>query len=151
MSLQKYLKNVVTISPRATALEAARLMRDHQIGAVIVVSDDGRPIGMVTDRDMAVRVVAEGWPAGNTPVSEVMTPSPTLISEDTPLEEAIARMGDTGHRRLPIVDATGHPVGLLSLDDVMLLVGMELGNVARTLFSGMASRSAPPPHAERVE
>ena len=147
MSLHRYAKAVNEIDRRATVTEACRRMRDHSVGALVVLAH-GRPIGIVTDRDVALRVVAEGRDPAQTAVQEAMSPTLYTLSETASLEQASELMRDHGLRRVPLIDATGTITGLVSFDDVVLLLGMELGNLASALFRGRArelSESAQPP------
>jgi CBS domain-containing protein len=113
-------------------LESARRMRDRQVGTVVVV-DEMRPIGMITDRDLTVRVLAAGLDPQATRVSEIMTPSPTTISEDESIETAVGYMRAGRFRRLPVVGRDGRLVGILSLDDVLELVAEELADIGQLL------------------
>ena len=113
-------------------LESARRMRDRQVGAVIVV-DEMRPVGIITDRDLTVRVLAAGLDPQATRVSEIMTPSPTTISEDESIETAVGYMRAGRFRRLPVVGRDGRLVGILSLDDVLELVAEELADLGQLL------------------
>lgn len=125
-------RDVDTASYEETVLEAARRMRERQVGTVIVV-DDMRPVGIVTDRDLAVRVLAGGLDPQHTRVSEVMTPSPTTIGEDESIETALGYMRAGRFRRLPVIGRDGHLLGILALDDVLEQVAQELGDIGRLL------------------
>jgi CBS domain-containing protein len=125
-------KPVVTLSATATVAEAARLMRDKRVGAVVVTSS-ARPTGILTDRDIAVSVVAAGKDPAAVPVGEVMHRSPAVIDQDQGIFEAARTFSERGVRRLPVVDRTGNLVGILALDDLLMLLGAEMGHVAQTL------------------
>ncbi|TAJ07980.1 MAG: CBS domain-containing protein [Nitrospirae bacterium] len=114
---------VYTVPPEAPVLEVAQLMVARDVGAVLVV-EDGRPIGIVTDRDIVVRVTAVGVGAKTVPVRKVMSPRPVVMRADEEVSAAIALMGRHGIRRLPIVGADGRLVSILTLDDILLL-GLE--------------------------
>ncbi|PTR16575.1 CBS domain-containing protein [Nitrosospira sp. Nsp2] len=107
--------DVQTVAPDATIEEAAQEMRDGDFGLVPVV-DDEELIGVITDRDIAIRAVAEGKDSG-TPVREVMSEGVVWASEDDSIEDAARIMSDHQIRRLPIVDADQHLVGIVSLGD----------------------------------
>lgn len=106
----------VTVDITATAVEAARAMRDADVGAVIVL-DDGAVGGIVTDRDITVRAVADGADPNGITLSEICTPSPTTISPDTSVDEALEIMQAEAIRRLPVVEGE-QPVGIVSLGDL---------------------------------
>jgi CBS domain-containing protein len=107
---------VVTARPEESALSVARLMRDHRVGSVVIVDPAGSPVAMVTDRDLAVRVFAEGI-AGETPVGDHAS-RPLVCGEPAmELDEAAALMVQHRVRRLPVVDA-GRLAGIVTLDDI---------------------------------
>lgn len=142
MSLSKYGKTVGKVTPRASAREACREMAQRQIGCVVVVSDDEKPIGIVTDRDVALRVVAEGRDPERTPVEDIMSTGLTTLPVDASFESATRLMRDRQVRRIPLVGADGRVEGLVSLDDFVLLLGMELGNLASAVFGELAREEA---------
>ena len=120
------------------AAEAACRMRDRSVGTLIVVDRDGRPAGLVTDRDLAIRVVAAGRDAHATTVREVMTEHPKTVDESAPIESALALMRSGGFRRLPVVDGKGALVGVVSIDDILGLLAEEF-----SLIGGLVRRAAP--------
>lgn len=108
--------DVETISPDATIEEAAQQMRDGDFGVVPVV-DGENLIGIITDRDIVVRAIAEGRGLG-TPVEEAMSEGVICVREDDSVEEAARVMSDNQIRRLPVVDDGGALVGIVSLGDL---------------------------------
>lgn len=106
----------VTVDITASAVDAARLMRERDVGAVIVL-EDGAVGGIVTDRDITVRAVAEGTDPSAVRLGEICTPSPTTISPDTTVDEALEIMQAEAIRRLPVVE-NDQPVGIVSLGDL---------------------------------
>lgn len=112
-------KNPYGVTTTATLNEAARMMRDQEIGDVLVMRDDGTLCGLVTDRDLVVRGLAEGFDPGSTSVEEVCNHDPVTLSSDQPVEEAVAVMRQYNIRRLPIVDGE-NLVGILSLGDLAI-------------------------------
>lgn len=112
---------------------AAERMHQRAVGTLVVVSSDGKPIGILTDRDVTVRIVAEGLNSYETPVSMAMTPSPKTIVEDTPIETALALMRSGRFRRLPVVDHSNTLVGLVTLDDILMLLAEEFTDVGKLL------------------
>ena len=98
------------------SVEAAwRLMREHRVGCVLVV-DDGALVGILTERDLLLRV---DTPGSARPIREVMTPDPETLSPDDPIVYALNKMSVGGFRHVPLVDADGHPVGVVSVKDVV--------------------------------
>ena len=107
--------DVQTISPDATIEEAAQEMRDGDFG-LVPVAEDEELLGVITDRDIAIRAVAEGRDP-STPVREIMSEEVVWASEDDSVEDAARIMSDHQIRRLPVVDAEQHLVGIVSLGD----------------------------------
>ncbi|MFO7156702.1 MAG: CBS domain-containing protein [Pseudomonadota bacterium] len=110
-------RNPRVLPPDATVREAARLMRDEDAG-IVPVCQDGRILGVVTDRDLAVRFLAEGGDPDRVPVSEIMTGDVQVAMPDDLLVDAVRVMGEEHVRRLPVVDRDDRIVGILSMTDV---------------------------------
>jgi CBS domain-containing protein len=115
------IREVMTSDPAyvesdSTVQEAASLMKDRDVGAIIV-TEDGQTKGIVTDRDIAVRVVAEGRDPATTRASEASSSDPATLSPDDSVEDAAKVMRERNIRRLPVVE-DGKPVGVVSLGDV---------------------------------
>ena len=110
-------REVETIRPDTTVREAAQRMRSMDVGSLPVC--DGRQLlGMVTDRDITIRITAEGRDPANTPVLEAMTPDVAYVFEDQDVQEAARIMQDRQIRRLPILDRDKRLVGIVSLGDL---------------------------------
>ncbi len=134
-------KPAVTVEPATTILEAARLMRTKNIGA-LVVTNSSRPSGILTDRDIAVSVVAMGKDPATVTVGEVMHKNPTVIREDQGIFDVAKMFGTRGVRRLPVVSKSGQVTGMIALDDLLMLLGREMSHVASALSRGLARRQA---------
>lgn len=131
MSLERFCrKGVVTAPLDEPVVQVAQRMRDLHVGAVVVVDEDGRPKGMVTDRDLVCRVLAEGRSLPSLRVREVMTADVEVLRASESIDGAVAKMREGGLRRLPIVDAQGQLAGMVSLDDLLVLLSAELGTAA---------------------
>lgn len=126
-------RDVDLAEPQETAQQAAGRMHSRKVGTLLVLDEAKRPIGILTDRDLAVRVVAEGRDPVQTTVQDVMTAAPHTLSEDAAIEEALAIMRGGRFRRVPIVDSDGALVGLLSLDDVLDLLAEEFRDIGGLL------------------
>lgn len=123
-----------TLAPGDTLVKAARLMAEQDIGAVPICAD-GTLLGIVTDRDIAVRGVAEERPLHITRLEDVMSPDPHTCLETDDLDLVVERMKEQQIRRLPVLDAQGQLAGMLSLGDVALqergaVVGQALATIS---------------------
>jgi CBS domain-containing protein len=110
-------QELVTAPESATVAEAARLMREKQVGAVMVVND-GKLAGVFTERDALFRVVAESRDVQTTRLSEVMTRNPRTVSPDMTFTDALHIMHEGGFRHVPVVE-DGRPVGMISCRDAL--------------------------------
>ena len=126
-------KPVVVCTEDTSVVDAAKQMRDAHIGNVIVTERrDGReiPVGVVTDRDIVVQIVAKEVDPSTLRVGDIMSQEIYTVSETEPVRETIERMRFAGVRRLPVVDAQGAIVGIVALDDLLQQVAKELGTLA---------------------
>jgi CBS domain-containing protein len=126
----------VTVTRQDGLLDAASLMRDKHVGSVVVVerADGGirRPIGILTDRDIVVGVLAQtDRQLHLVRVDDIMTPHPALAKDTDDISDTLLTMRTKGIRRLPVVSATGDLVGLLSFDDILEYVEEEVSDLAR--------------------
>lgn len=113
---------VVTVSREVSVKEAAALMREKNVGSVVVVEQEGGrdlPVGIITDRDVTYEVVALDLEASDVKVGDVMSLDLVTINHDSDLGAALRVMGQQGIRRLPVVDAEGALAGVFSLDDAL--------------------------------
>jgi CBS domain-containing protein len=127
-------REVVVVSPDDSALEAARLMRQHHVGDVLIVKERGGmriPVGIVTDRDLILEIMAPGLDPAAITVSDFMVPELATVKEDIGLFEAVEYMRSRGVRRLPVVNSGGGLVGILTLDDLLELLAEELQTIAK--------------------
>jgi CBS domain-containing protein len=125
-------RNVESIGPGASCLEAARRMRDMGVGS-LVVAERRRPLGMLTDRDLAIRVVARGLDGAHVSVAEVMSERPIFVSQTRDADTVLELMRDEGVRRIPVVDDVHELVGVVSLDDLIVAVSASLGSIAEAI------------------
>lgn len=117
-------------------------MREADVGALIVVDDKRNPLGIVTDRDLALRCLAEDRDPDETPVGTVMTAPAHCVPEATPIEEAIRRMAGIAARRLAVTDDEGKLAGILALDDVIELLMEEAESIGRLVQRRHPQREA---------
>ena len=127
----------VVIAYRDTSLaEAARLMREHHVGSLIVVIERAKervPVGILTDRDIVVAVVAKELDARTLKVGEVMSGGVFAVREQDGLAEVLRAMREHGVRRVPVVTPGGALAGILTIDDLLELVADELSDFVRTI------------------
>jgi CBS domain-containing protein len=133
-------RTVAVIEPGASLREASLLMRDAHVGALVVTERKGgvtRPVGVITDRDIVVAVVAvPGARPEGIRVGDVMSADPRVVREDADVAEAVKAMSEAGVRRLPVIAAEGALFGILTLDDVLRVLAGELGALAVALGRG---------------
>jgi CBS domain-containing protein len=133
-----------TVSRDATVVRAAEEMRDKEIGDVIVVDVEDKVVGVVTDRDLAVRVIAAHRDPEVTKVEEVMTPDPITVAALDPVEEAERLMRQHLVHRLPVVDRDRKPLGVISLEDLAAsgyIADSELRSVMKSIARAYQLRS----------
>jgi CBS domain-containing protein len=133
----------VVVAYRDTGLvEAARLMREHHVGSLVVVGErqlsDRLPIGMITDRDIVVAAVAKEVDPRTLTVGDVMAGGALVVHERDGIPHALRTMREKGVRRVPVVSDKGTLVGILALDDVLELVAEEMDGFVATLRSERA-------------
>jgi CBS domain-containing protein len=130
--------DVVTAVPDTPAKELAARMRDENVGSV-VVEEGGAPVGIVTDRDLAVGPFLDGDDPAATPAEAVMTSDPATVAADTGVMELCDQMYGAGVRRMPVVDDDGSLAGIVTLDDLTVLLTTELVDLA-----GIIESESPP-------
>jgi len=123
-----FTRSVVTARPEDTLATIALKMQEHNIGTIVIVKER-RPVGIVTDRDLALALGAQGF-SPQSQVQKVMTLHVLAIPEDTGVYSATRFMRERKVRRLPIVDREDRLVGIVTLDDLLSFLGQELYNLA---------------------
>ena len=133
MSLKPLMtKELTSLPSTATALDAAKYMTDMNVGSVIVVDDD-KPSGILTDRDIVTKVLSQDKDPKTTKIRDIMTSPAVTISEDRYIIDVTRLMSERGIRRFPVVDANGKIIGVITLDDVLVFLGQEMQNIATSL------------------
>jgi CBS domain-containing protein len=144
MSVGKYcLQAVRTVRPDETARAAAQRMKEEGVGCLVVTEQD-RPVGMVTDRDVALRVLRENLDAEKLQVRDVMQSPVVSIATDAPLGEALQRLRRSAVRRLAVVSPEEKIAGLFATDDLLRLLATELGDLAEALRVQLSGAQAKP-------
>lgn len=127
-------REVVIVAREASVIEAARLMREYHVGDLVVVDESSgqrRPVGIVTDRDIVLEVVAMEVAPETLRVGDIMTPRLVTVRESEGVFETIRYMRGKGVRRVPVVDTEGRLEGIVTLDDLLALLAEELGELAK--------------------
>jgi CBS domain-containing protein len=127
-----YRKDVVVADRGANIAEVARTMREYHVGDLVVVDRaDGadRPVGIVTDRDLVVEVLAQDVSPDEVIVDDVMTDNPAVAGEDDDVLDTLGRMRDLGVRRMPVVDGRGLLTGIITVDDLLEVLADSVNSV----------------------
>lgn len=111
--------DLVTVEPQTSVTDVARMMRDENIGAVLVTEGE-RLRGLVSDRDLVVRALAEGGDPSNTTVADACSDDLVTVGPDDDLRIAVEVMREHSVRRVPVVDQRQHPVGIVSIGDLAI-------------------------------
>lgn len=126
-------KDVVTVKSGTSIADVAKLMEEKNIGSV-VIDGEGEKFGIVTDRDILLRVLSKNLDPSTAPVDDIMTWKHVLIlREDMGLFEALEQVKKSAVRRFPVLDTDGNLVGIITLDDIITILSKELADVARII------------------
>lgn len=138
-------REVVIVAREAPVIEAARLMRQYHVGDLVVVDEPSglrRPVGIVTDRDIVIEVVAMEVAPETLSVGDIMSAELATVRETEGVFETIRYMRDKGIRRLPVVDRDGWLQGIVTLDDLLILLAEEMGEMAQLIGREMDREQA---------
>ena len=127
-------REVVICGRKSTIVEVAQLMRLHHVGDVVIVEDREDitvPVGIITDRDLVVELIAEGVDLDAVTVGDVMSYELVTARTDDSIWETLKRMRGQGVRRIPVVNDQGGLEGILALDDILELLAEELSMLAK--------------------
>ncbi|HXH01705.1 MAG TPA: CBS domain-containing protein [Candidatus Competibacteraceae bacterium] len=149
MSVGEYCNREVVIAQRNTDIrEAAKLMRAHHVGDLVIVEQRGEdrvPVGIVTDRDLVIEVLAQEVAPESITVGDIMAAELAVAREGDGLWDTLNRMRSLGVRRMPVVSASGSLVGILTVDDVLELLAEGLGDLAGLIRREMRRESSSRP------
>lgn len=137
-------RSVVFCTPNTTIVDAAHLMREHHVGDLVVVEErNGKryPVGVVTDRDITVEIVALNVPLDRLAIGDIMTRKLISVAESEDAFAALELMRRKGVRRLPVIDRQGALAGVVALDDLLEVLAEELSLMVR-LISRQSSQEA---------
>jgi CBS domain-containing protein len=129
-------RTVVIANKGSSVAEVAKLMRTHHVGCVVVVEegvDGARPVGVITDRDLVVEVIAQDVPMNAVALVDVMSRDPIVAREEDDLWDTLRSMREKGIRRSPVVNAQGLLIGLVSVDDMLDLLAEELNDLVKLI------------------
>ena len=141
-------RHVITIGAVATLREAATLMREHHVGALVVTSEvagQNQVVGMLTDRDLAIEVLARGLGAEDIRVAQVASRRLVAVPGSAGIGEAVAAMQQAGVRRLLVTEGDGQLAGFVTADDLLDALAGQLGGLAAALRSGIARETSERP------
>jgi CBS domain-containing protein len=142
MSVGEICNRVVIFTQRVTLLpEAAGLMREHHVGSLVVVEEQAQgrvPVGILTDRDIVVAVVAPAVDPRTVTAGEMMTGDLLTVREQDSVYDALRLMRGRGIRRVPVVTPTGTLAGIVTLDDLLETVAEQLNDIVRAITSEQA-------------
>lgn len=146
MNLKSFCKRaLVTIEAERPLQQAAQLMREHHVGALVVIenaAEGPRAVGIVTDRDLAIEVLARGGDASQAPVGRLVRGQLVSALEDADIADAVAVMQAAGVRRLLVRSADSQLVGLVSFDDLLQACIIPLAGLAEVLRKGLEREAA---------
>jgi predicted transcriptional regulator len=128
MILQEMMRanrEVYTLTEQNRIIDAVELMLQNRVGSVVIVDDDGRVCGMITDRDIAM-VLAYGSASSESLVTETMSRDVQVMNQQLTLLDATRIFRDADVKRMPIVDSDNRPIGIVSIDDILALLAREL-------------------------
>jgi CBS domain-containing protein len=135
MSISEFCNREVVFATREMSLpEAARLMREYHVGALVVVDEvNGKrvPVGIVTDRDIVIEVIAQSLDLDDFSVGDIMGPQLVSVQEKDGVFETIRLMRTKGIRRIPVVNQEGGLAGIISAEDILDLLAEEMAELAR--------------------
>jgi len=144
-------RRIVTIDRESSLADAAGLMREHHVGALVVTAEGAgghQVLGVVTDRDLVIDVLARGLDAEEVRVGSLANKTVTSVFENEEIDSAIAAMQESGVRRLLVSDGQRRLVGISSFDDLLVACAAQMGALAQVIHSGvqreMAHTSAMP-------
>lgn len=136
MTIGKFCKHeIVTAAKNTSVFKATQLMKMHNIGNIVVVdeSNGGIPIGIFTDRDVAIRIVADEIDPRVLTIGDAMSQDLLILKDHQDIQEAVDMMCAKGVRRAPIINQQGKIIGIATVDDLILLLADELGGLAKLI------------------
>ena len=128
-------REVITAEPDISVLEAAKLMRSNHVGCLVIVNDEKQPVGIVTDRDIVMEVIAEELPLDSISIKDFMATPPAVVREDGDIHNALLIIEKHGVRRIPVVNKNNVLIGIIALDDILKEITRMLESVISSYHS----------------
>lgn len=127
-------KNVVTMDVESTAKDVIEKMDEERIGSVVITKNN-KPEGIITDRDIAIEINKRNKNPSDIPIKTIMSEKPFTVTKDEGIFEVIRKTADEQVRRIPIVEQNGEIVGIITLDDLLVLLATEFNSLSRIIQS----------------
>ncbi|NDD92163.1 CBS domain-containing protein [bacterium] len=142
------LKNIIrlelfSVKPEDHADQAVRLMKQKNIGSVLVCDANQKPVGIITDRDLVLRCMAEHKDPRQCKVKDLTTPSPRIVRETDGIYDCIDAMHDGEIRRIPVVDSQGKALGIVSFGDLLNILSKEFSRLTAKTTHPLARTESP--------
>lgn len=134
-------RQVVCVEPDAKVSEVARIMSEKSVGSVLVC-EDGKPRGILTDRDIVIRCIAQNVDVNDCTVEQVLSEPIEAVKETDGVYDVIRKMKNQEVRRVPVVDQKGEVIGIISFDDLIVLLGKEMADLADTANAALQNVGA---------
>ena len=145
MNMQQFCnRSVVSVDQGASLSDAARLMRSHHVGALVVTAEDEegpRVMGLITDRDLTIEILARDLGSSSVRVGQVAQKNLVAVEGDADFDEALSTMKQHGVRRLLIIEPDGQLLGIISSDDLIDVLASQLGSLADAIKVGLAGEA----------
>ncbi|HDI02158.1 MAG TPA: CBS domain-containing protein [Ignisphaera sp.] len=116
------IPNPIQVRYDLSVYEGAKIMKQYNIASLIVVDAEGRVLGMITAKDIVLRVVAKGLDPKEVKLVDILSKPVTVVDPETPLKSVVNMMIGTGHGHIPVVDKSGRAMGIVTVDDVLKIL-----------------------------
>ena len=139
------VRHVETIDENVNIRECAKVIRTRHVGSLVVIGKDGKPVGMITDRDITCEAIAMGRDVDQCLVRDIMSKPVVVARIDDDMVDALARMRESGIRRLPVVDENGVLTGVITNSNMLEMLSMMLDSMVRNIRSSKTRETAQRP------
>jgi CBS domain-containing protein len=147
-SFECMLKNIIrlelfSVKPEDHVSEVVRIMKNRNIGSVLVCDDLKKPLGIITDRDLVLRCLGEEKDFRHCTARDMMTPSPRTVRDSDGIYDCINAMHEAQVRRIPVVDPQGKALGIISFGDLLNILSKEFSNLVENTTHPLESKKEP--------